>query len=253
MIPPVLMARQVVRRYGGITAVDQVDLDLPPAHITALIGPNGAGKTTLFHCLSGYEFPDAGSVWLGAVDVTRQGSDRRARHGLARTFQQIAAFPTLTVEENLLVGAENRTGGEIFRGLLGLPSAQARRSEAVVDETLLLLGLAPVRGERAGDLSTGALRLVELGRALCTKPHVLLLDEPASGLDDEETANLAGLLRRLVESGMAVLLVEHDLGLVFDIADSVHVMAAGRIISSGTPEQVRADPQVRASYLGELT
>jgi branched-chain amino acid transport system ATP-binding protein len=253
MTGPALRAQQILRRYGGITAVDHVDLELPPGRITALIGPNGAGKTTLFHCLSGYEIPDAGRVWLGPVDVTKQGNDRRARHGLARTFQQISIFPTLTVAENLLVGAENRSAGEIFRGLLGLPSARARESTAVVEETLVLLGLVAVRDERAGDLPTGTLRLVELGRALCAKPQVLLLDEPASGLDDKETANLARLLHRLVDSGMAVLLVEHDLALVFDIADTVHVMAAGRIIASGTPEQVRSDPQVRASYLGERT
>lgn len=244
-----LEARHVVRRYGGITAVDAVNLAVPDSHVTGLIGPNGAGKTTLFHCLSGHELPDAGRVILGNRDVTRLGSDRRARLGLARTFQQLSAFPTLTVAENLLVGAENRATSEFLRGLVGLPSRRAAATEAIVRETLASLGLTAVADERAGALPTGTLRMVELGRALCSRPRVLLLDEPASGLDDLETAGLARVLRRLASEGMAVLLVEHDLALVFDAADTVYVMVSGQVIAAGTPAEVRADPRVRASYL----
>ncbi|MCU1590180.1 MAG: ABC-type branched-chain amino acid transport system, ATPase component [Frankiales bacterium] len=244
-----LQARDVVRRFGGLTAVDEVDLTAEAGQITALIGPNGAGKSTLFACLAGTETVDAGRVLLDGDDVTRLSPEARAQRGIGRTFQRLAVFATLTVADNLLVGAESRRTGSLARGLLGLPSASARHDRDRVEEVIALLDLEGVRDQSAGTLSTGGQRMVELGRALCRDPRVLLLDEPASGLDTEETDRLQVVLRGLAADGMAVLLVEHDISLVLGAADVVYAMAAGRMLAHGTPEQVRSDPTVRSAYL----
>lgn len=239
----------IVRRYGGLTAVDHVDIAAEPGEITALIGPNGAGKTTLFACLTGVEAPDEGRVFLDETDITGLSADARARLGIARTFQRLAVFASMTVADNLLVGAEGRRTASLLRGLLGLPEpgrvANARQVEAV----LHLLGLERLRDLRAGALPTGMLRLVELGRALCQLPRVLLLDEPASGLDTQETSQLQVVLRGIAATGVAVLIVEHDVDLVFDVADVVYAMAEGRVIRRGSPAEVRSDPLVLATYL----
>jgi branched-chain amino acid transport system ATP-binding protein len=244
----VLQAAGIVRRYGGVAAVDGVDLAASSGEVTALIGPNGAGKSTLFACLAGTETVDEGRVLLRGDDVTAMRPEARARRGLGRTFQRLAVFDTLTVADNLLVGAESRRPGSLAAGLLGLRGRHADDAERV-DEVLQVLGLTDVRDQPAGTLSTGGQRLVELGRALCRDPHVLLLDEPASGLDTEETTRLQDVLRGLAGDGMAVLLVEHDIGLVLGAADVVYAMAAGRVLAVGTPEEVRNDPAVRAAYL----
>ena len=241
-----LEARGIVKRYAGVHAVDGVDLDVEPGRVTAIIGPNGAGKTTLFHCLSGTLLPDAGTVRLGDVDVTKASSDARARRGLARTFQHSSAFPSLTVEENLLVGAENRRRDGIIVGLLDLRDPRETHVRAVVDRVSAQLGLDAYRDAAAATLPTGRLRLVELARALCSEPSVLLLDEPASGLDDDETEELRVVLRGLADSGLALLLVEHDLSFVRDTANLVHAMAAGRVLASGPPDVIEADAMVQS-------
>jgi branched-chain amino acid transport system ATP-binding protein len=246
----------IVKRFGGLTALDDVSVETSPGTIAALIGPNGAGKTTLFQCLTGVEHPDAGRVQLNGRDVTTLSPDSRARLGVARTFQRLAIFETMTVNDNLLVGAENRTTASVLRriggliaGLVGVTlgdqSAHLRR----VGEVVELLGLSSVRDAPAGTLSTGTLRMVELGRALCHDPQVLLLDEPASGLDTDETQSLQSRLRDVAASGVAVLLVEHDVELVFGLADRVYAMAEGRLIASGSPDEVRRSPAVREAYL----
>ncbi|GAA4925729.1 ATP-binding cassette domain-containing protein [Streptomyces coeruleoprunus] len=213
---PRLRAHAVTVRYAGFTALDRVDFLLPPGRVTALVGPNGAGKSTLFHCLAGTLRPGAGRVTLDGVDITRRPAYARTRLGIARTFQELAVFPSLTVEENIRVGAEQ---------------GRVRDDPDATERALRLLGLAgPVRDRPAAGLSTGALRRVELGRALAGRPHTLLLDEPAAGLDAAETAALARIVKALAADGMAVLVVEHDLDLVADIAHSVHVMEAGRIV-----------------------
>ncbi|MEG3629194.1 ABC transporter permease subunit [Streptomyces poriticola] len=220
---PVLTARRLHVRFGGFTALDGVDLDVPAGRVTAVIGPNGAGKSTLFHCLAGTLHPARGEVRLAGRDLTRRPAHARTRLGIARTFQQLAVFPTLTVAENVRVGSE--------QGSVSDPAA--------VERTLRLLGLdGPVRALPAAGLPTGTLRRVELARALAGAPRVLLLDEPAAGLDSAEVAALARVLRALAADGMALLVVEHDLDLVADLADVVHVMAAGRIVASGPPEGV---------------
>jgi branched-chain amino acid transport system ATP-binding protein len=242
-----LTARGVVRRFGGIAAVDGVDLAVPQGRITALIGPNGAGKSTLFDCLSGAVRPDAGRVLLAGRDVTRLPDHARARLGLARTFQQIAVFPGLTVGQNVRVGAEQTTGGT-GRGLLGLPPPGREAARLATDRALRLLDLDLVRDWPADGLPTGALRLLELARALAGSPRVLLLDEPAAGLDLAQTARLGTVLRALAAEGTALLLVEHDVELVAQLADAVYVMAAGRMLGGGPTREVLADPRVAAAW-----
>jgi branched-chain amino acid transport system ATP-binding protein len=246
----------LTKRFGGLTAVDDVTVETAAGTIAALIGPNGAGKTTLFQCLTGVERPDAGSVRLDGRDITSRTPDARARLGIGRTFQRLAVFDTLTVAENLLVGAENRSTasavrrvGGLIAGLVGVTIGDTAASRSRVAEVIDLVGLGDVRDAAAGTLPTGTLRLVELGRALCHDPSVLLLDEPASGLDTSETDNLQQVLRDVAATGVAVLLVEHDVDLVFDLADRVYAMAAGHLLAAGTPDEVRASPAVREAYL----
>ncbi|MFD9466500.1 ATP-binding cassette domain-containing protein [Streptomyces sp. NPDC060027] len=220
---PPLTARRLHVAYGGFTALDGVSLDIPPGRVTAVVGPNGAGKSTLFHCLAGTLRPSGGRVLLGGRDITRLAAHARTRLGIARTFQQLAVFPSLTVAENVRVGAE--------QGRIADPGA--------VERALRLFELdGPVRSLPAAGLPTGTLRRVELARALAGSPRVLLLDEPAAGLDTGEVTALARVLRALAADGMALLVVEHDLDLVADLAHTVHVMAAGRIVTSGPADRV---------------
>jgi branched-chain amino acid transport system ATP-binding protein len=244
-----LEGRGILRRYGGLTAVDRVDLVAEPGRITALIGPNGAGKTTLFACLSGVEVAQEGRIFLNDEDITTQPPDARARLGIGRTFQRLAVFTSMTVADNLLVGAEGQRTGSLLRGLLGLPEPNREADRREVERILRLLGLTRLRDVPAGALPTGTLRLVELGRALCHRPRVLLLDEPASGLDTHETDELQTVLTAIAGEGIGVLIVEHDVELVFDVADVVYAMAEGRVIARGDPEQIRRDPAVQAAYL----
>ncbi|MGJ5802879.1 ABC transporter permease subunit [Streptomyces europaeiscabiei] len=224
---PSLQARRLRLGYGEFTALDGVDLDVLAGRVSAVVGPNGAGKSTLFHCLAGTLRPGTGQVCLGGRDITRLPAHARTRLGIARTFQQLAVFPSLTVAENVRVGAE--------QGRVADPSA--------VERALRLFGLdGAVRTAPAAGLPTGTLRRVELARALAGSPRVLLLDEPAAGLDTAEVAALARVLRALADDGMALLVVEHDLDLVTDVADVVHVMAAGRIVTSGPADHVLRSP-----------
>ncbi|WP_329443944.1 ABC transporter permease subunit [Streptomyces canus] len=219
----VLTTHHLQARYDGFTALDGVDLTVLPGRVTAIIGPNGAGKTTLFHCLAGTLRPSRGRVRYGDRDITRLPAHARTRLGIARTFQQLAVFPTLTVAENVRVGAEQGSTTD----------------PAAVDRALRLFALdGPLRDAPAADLPTGTLRRVELARALAGTPSVLLLDEPAAGLDTAEVTVLARILRALAADGTALLVVEHDLDLVAGLADVVHVMTAGRIIASGPPADV---------------
>jgi ABC-type branched-subunit amino acid transport system ATPase component/branched-subunit amino acid ABC-type transport system permease component len=221
--PSPLTARRLRVAYGGFTALDGVSVDIPAGRVTAVVGPNGAGKSTLFHCLAGTLRPSGGQVLLGGRDITRLAAHARTRLGIARTFQQLAVFPSLTVAENVRVGAEQ---------------GRACGPEPV-ERTLRLLGLdGPVRSLPAAGLPTGTLRRVELARALAGSPRVLLLDEPAAGLDAAEVTALARVLRALAADGTALLVVEHDLDLVADLAHTVHVMAAGRIVASGPADRV---------------
>ncbi|HEY1740936.1 MAG TPA: ABC transporter ATP-binding protein [Acidimicrobiia bacterium] len=235
-----LEAHDITMRFGGNVAVDAVSLSAEAGRVTGLIGPNGAGKTTLFNTICGLLTPTSGAVYLSGTNVTKLKPFKRARQGLARTFQRLELWSLLTVRENVTVAAE-------LRARYGKDGNDPRTEvEAIIDS----VGLSSKIDARVDELPTGQARLVEIARALATKPSVLLLDEPASGLDDRETDQLGTLLRTLASQGMAVLLVEHDVELVMQVCDFIYVLDFGRIIATGTADQVRRDEAVLAAYLG---
>jgi branched-chain amino acid transport system ATP-binding protein len=228
-------------RFGGLLALDEVGLEVEPGVVTGLIGPNGAGKTTLFNVVTGLQPPDGGRVSIDGVDLTGLAPHRRARLGVARTFQRLEVFGTLSVSDNVLVAAE------LTRRWTG----ERRPPAAVAADAVARVGLSAVADQPVDDLPTGSARLVEVARALAAEPRVLLLDEPSSGLDEGETAALGSLLEDLAGAGLAVLLVEHDMALVMATCQCIHVLDFGRVIARGTPAEVQADPRVRAAYLGD--
>jgi branched-chain amino acid transport system ATP-binding protein len=227
-------------RFGGNIAVQEVSLTAEAGRITGLIGPNGAGKTTLFNVITGLQDPTRGKVFIDGQDITGLPPYRRARKGLARTFQRLELFGALTVRENIQVAASIRSR---WGNTDEQPTATANR-------LLSRIGLAALGDVRAADLPTGQARLVELGRALATQPRLLLLDEPASGQDESETENFADLLRELAGEGIAILLVEHDMQLVMNVCEFIHVLDFGRLMAAGSPTTIRNDPAVLAAYLG---
>jgi branched-chain amino acid transport system ATP-binding protein len=228
-------------RFGGITALSDVDIDADVGYVTGLIGPNGAGKTTLFNVITGLQPPTHGNVLLDGKKVTSVTTHKRARLGVARTFQRLEVFGSLTARENVLVAAEIRRRW----------SRDKSNPKAVTEELLDRVGIRGVANERLDTLSTGLARLVELARALATRPRLLLLDEPGSGLDSHETEAFADLLIELASDGLAVLLVEHDVELVMKVCARIHVLDFGVKIAEGTAAEVQANPIVQAAYLGE--
>jgi branched-chain amino acid transport system ATP-binding protein len=227
-------------RFGGNIAVQEVSLTAEPGRITGLIGPNGAGKTTLFNVITGLQNPTRGKVLIDGQDITRLAPYKRARKGVARTFQRLELFGALTVRENIQVAASIRSRwGHTDEH----PATTANR-------LLSRIGLETMADVRAADLPTGQARLVELGRALATQPRLLLLDEPASGQDESETENFADLLRALAAEGIAILLVEHDMQLVMNVCELIHVLDFGRLMAVGSPTEIRNNPAVLAAYLG---
>ncbi len=231
---PVLEVRNVTVRFGGHLALDDVSLSALPGEVTGLIGPNGAGKTTLFNVVTGLLAPQRGSIRLDGEDVTGLAPYRRARRGLARTFQRLELFGLLTVGENVELAA----------------SVRRRRPGRTAAEALELVGLSAVADVRADELPTGQARLVELARALATGPQVLLLDEPASGQDDAETEAFREVLLAVASEGLAVVLVEHDVQLVMRTCARIHVLDFGSVLASGTPDAIQADGAVLDAYLG---
>ena len=250
---PVIEARHVTVRFGGVVALSDVSLVVPPRAIVGLVGPNGAGKTTLFGVLSGILTPTAGTVHLRGRDVSNQSTLARARGGLARTFQRTELFADLTVREHLVLGHRARHGRpRLIADLLGRPTGDPLKERERVGELLDVLGLTALADRPARSLPLGTGRLVEVGRALATDPSVILLDEPSSGLDVHETDQLADTLRRARdERNVALVLVEHDLDLVLGMSDTVSVLDFGIMIATGTPAAIRADERVRAAYIGD--
>ena len=247
-----LEAQDIAIAFGGVTAVDGVSLAAVEAGVTAIIGPNGAGKTTLFNILSGIYRPTSGRVLMFGEDVTDAPPHRLAARGLSRTFQNLQVFWQMTALENVMVGDHLGEHHNVWRHLLPLPGlfAEERRARDAALAQLSRVGLDQAAGRPAASLSYGELKRLEIARALAASPKVLLLDEPAAGCNATETEALAALIRRLSAEGLAIVLVEHDMAMVMSLSDHVVVLDRGRVIAQGPPETVRADPAVRAAYLG---
>jgi len=249
---PLLEIEGLSRHYAGLVAVDAVTMQVQPGGVHAVIGPNGAGKTTLFNMVSGLVVPSAGRITFAGQDVTGWPAERRAALGLARTFQNIRVFAGMTVLENVLTGLHTRLGAGLFGTVLRLPRFRTEERAAIARAraALDLVGLADRADARAQALSYGDQRRLEIARAMAPEPKLLLLDEPAAGMNPAETEALAALVRRLRGFGTTVLLVEHDMGFVMDISDTVTVLNFGKRIFEGPPHAVRQEPAVIEAYLG---
>jgi ABC-type branched-subunit amino acid transport system ATPase component len=246
-----LVVQDLRVEFGGVVAVDDVDLAAPPGQITGLIGPNGAGKTTTFNACGGLLRPKRGQIRLNGEDVTALSAAARARRGLGRTFQRMELFTSLNVRENVSLGREaGLAGAHVVRQFLPRRADRSRVHTATA-EALALCGIETLAGTPVGNLSTGQRRLVELARTLAGDFQILLLDEPSSGLDNEETTAFGHVLRQAVTArNTGILLVEHDMSLLMDVCQYVYVLDFGRLIFSGTPAEVAASDVVRDAYLG---
>jgi branched-chain amino acid transport system ATP-binding protein len=237
-------------RYGGLAANADVDLKVETGQLVGLIGPNGAGKTTFIDAITGFTAISSGSVTFDGHDLAEVTPDQRALLGLTRTFQSLELFEDLTVRENLLVAAERPAWWSFLLDLVKLRRPMAQW-QAQVDDALAALGLGDIGEVLPSDLSHGQRKLVGVARALAAKPKLLLLDEPAAGLDTAESQLLGAHLRDFLKSGTSIFLIDHDMGLVLNVCDYIYVLDFGRIIAEGTPAQIRTDPAVVAAYLGE--
>jgi len=248
-----LSVKGVTRRFGGLTAVDKVSFDVHEGTIKALIGPNGAGKSTLFNCLTGFDTPSEGSVSFEGTPLVGRSARHVVRLGVARTFQNTQLFDEMTALENVMVGAQARQGTGFVAAALRLPSAFAeeRRAREEAERLLRLIGIEQWAQSPGRDLPAGIRRLVEIARALATSPKLVLLDEPAAGLNGTETRELMHALFRIRDAGVTTLIVEHDMGLVMEVSDEIVVIDRGAKIAEGPPRMIQKDPVVIAAYLGE--
>ncbi|TDB97836.1 ABC transporter ATP-binding protein [Actinomadura sp. 7K534] len=235
-----LETRGITVRFGGNTAVDDVGVTMAEGEITGLIGPNGAGKTTMFNTITGLQKPASGQVLLDGDDITRLSPSKRARRGMARTFQRLELFLSLSVRDNV------RVAGDILRSTGRKRFDLDERTDSVLERT----GLTDIADRDVSDVPIGRARVVEVARALMTSPRLLLLDEPASGQTDAESAVFAEMLTGLAAEGLAICLVEHDLPLVMKLCSTIHVLDYGALIASGTPAEIKESPEVIAAYIG---
>jgi branched-chain amino acid transport system ATP-binding protein len=249
-----LETRALCRYFGGVKAIEQLDLTVTEGLIQAVIGPNGAGKTTLFNVISGVFPPTSGEFYFRGTDLTGQPPHRIAAAGMTRTFQNLQLFSDMTVLENVMVGMHLRSKGGFFASALKLPWVlkEEKRIRAAAMDVLEFMGMADDADRVAGSLPFGRQRLLELARALAAEPELLMLDEPAAGLNIRETSDLSGLITRIRdEKQITILLVEHDMDLVMEISENVTVLDQGMKIAEGDPETIRNDDKVLKAYLGE--
>jgi branched-chain amino acid transport system ATP-binding protein len=248
----ILATERLSIAFGGVFAVDEVSLSVPGGQVFSIIGPNGAGKTTLFNLVSGLYVPENGSVHLAGEEVTGLAPESLARRGLSRTFQNLQIFFRLTAIENVMVGRHRHERTGILADLLHLPAVgrQNRATRAAALSVLERVGLAEAADRPAGNLPYGDLKRLEIARALASEPNILLLDEPAAGCNPVETEELEGVIRSIVKSGVTIVLVEHDMRLVMNVSDRIHVLANGRTLAEGSAAEVRSNPAVVEAYLG---
>lgn len=248
-----LRVDQVSLSFGGLHVLHEISLDMRPGEITGLIGPNGAGKTSFFNCLTGLYTPQRGSIQLGDKHLERIAPPGRAALGFSRSFQHVALCPELTVIENVMIGLHRQSKAGWFDAFLPLAAGRLERdrNRERAMGALQRLGIAHVAHESPGQLPPGVLRLAEIARAISGDPKVLLLDEPAAGLNSVETHDLAMALKKLRAPGLILVVVEHDMDLIMDVCDTLHVLNVGRVLASGRPDEIRVNPEVVKVYLGD--
>ena len=254
MSAPLLEVKDLCMRFGGLLAVDHVGFDVRPQEVFAIIGPNGAGKTTVFNCISGFYRPSTGRIALQGQDLAGLGSHSVAQHGLVRTFQNVRLFKHMTALENLLVAQHRHLSTNLVSGLFKTRAYRESERKALDNALHWLdyMGLREFANREAGNLAYGHQRRLEIARCMVTQPRVLMLDEPAAGLNPQEKKDLQGLIEQLRQQyGVAVLLIEHDMSLVMGVSERILVMEHGRPIALGTPEAIRSDERVIKAYLGE--
>lgn len=249
-MPPILRAERLTRRFGGLTAVNAVSLDVTAQTVHGVIGPNGAGKTTLFNLISGFVVPDAGHLWLDDRDITTLRPHQRSHLGVVRTFQNIRLFRGLSVHDNILVGQYPVARPKLW-SISPVKSARDRALLKEADELLELFDLTGLRDRPAAGLPYGAQKRVEMARALASRPRVLLLDEPTAGMNEDESARIADEILAIRDRGITVVLVEHDMNVVMHTSDIISVLNFGEKIAEGTPAEIQANPDVRLAYLGQ--
>lgn len=249
----ILEVENLNRSFGGLHAVNDVTFDVMPNQIKAVIGPNGAGKTTLFNLIAGALESDSGEVKFHENRITNLPSHRVAEQGIARTFQNIKLYSNMTVLENVMIGRHVRTGAGFFAGLMNLPQTWKEEKEIHNKsmELIEMLGIAELADSDATSLAFGQQRTVEFARALAMEPELLLLDEPAAGLNIYETAEIAETIRKIRDWGITILIIEHDMSLVMDISDEITVLSSGKKIAEGIPEEIQRNDEVIKIYLGE--